>query len=382
VNPITLTANSATPVAPFVDWLSLFQTIPEGTKIPVVGGGRNIRSDMDMTELESESVRFLRHEGSHDTAVFVRSDGHSMAQWGNPGRYGRPDNLFSLDWPDTLAAAGKINAMRGLPEFTAGDHFVRPVKTERDARLGLFDAWTGARVSEIHLTKNYAAGSDGMARQIIHHWRGLRAARLSKGVLGATTIVFGSHAKGGRQVEVYLKADEMLAHVRGEAAKDAMRQSKAYQWARDVGLIRVELKMRRMALRDAGMNYAGGINMGKIIRIFDKHTAFLLDATPERAARVVDNLPAKSRAIAMLWIQGADVAALVSRATFYRHAKVLREYGMDIAEPRGRNDEAERELQRHLDNLPDYRLRELNAPEWYDAASEWGGHGYAERIAA
>lgn len=282
-------------VLPFVDWASLFQSWGDGDSLPVVGDGRVLRSDLDLETLHSDSVRFLRHEGSHSTAVFLRSDGRNVSQWGNVGRYGRPDNVFNLSWAETFERAGQLNQQLNLPAFTVGEQFERPVKTLRDARLGLFYAWTGARVSELHLTANYSTGSDSLAREAIRHFTSQRAARLSKSRLGATTVVFGNHAKGGRQVEVYTKADEMLAHAKGEKAKEAMRQSMTYQWARDVGLVRVELKMRRMALRDAAMNYAGGITMEKIVSIFAKHTDFLIDAAPERTVRLVDSMPRKLR---------------------------------------------------------------------------------------
>lgn len=366
-------------IVPFIDWCSLFQSW-NSEDLPIVGAGRVLRSDMDMETLESDSVRFLRHEGSHSTSVFVRSDGHNVSQWGNVGRYGRPDNVFNLDWRDTFDRAGFINQHYGLLPFTMGEHFVRPVHTERDARLGLFDAWTGARVSELHLTANFSTGSDAMAREALRHYGTQRAARLSKSRLGATTVVFGSHAKGGRQIEVYTKADEMLAHAKGDKAKQAMKDNPLYQWARDTGLVRIELKLRRMALRDAGMNYAGGVTMPKIISLFQKHTEFLLDVASERTIRLVENMPRKLRVYALSWIRGDDVASMLSRAQFYRVAKGLRECGIDISEPRARTDDAERTLQSMFDSLPAFKLTPLRQPEWYDAAEEWGGE--AMRIAA
>lgn len=123
--------------APFIDWLSVFQSHGDGDQLPVVGAGRSIRSDMAMVELQSESVQFLRHEGSHSTAVFVRSDGRNVSLWGNVGRYGRSDNVWNLDFPETFQRAGDIVSSYGLPAFTTGTHFVRSVKTKRDARLGL-----------------------------------------------------------------------------------------------------------------------------------------------------------------------------------------------------------------------------------------------------
>lgn len=358
------------PAPVFVDWIDIFQTWPDAVTMPVVGDGYRLKTDIDVDQLRTSAISSLRHEGSYSTSVSLRSDGHYVHVKGNVGRLGRRDNVFNLDWPQTFDACGDLSESYGCPRFSLGEHYLRPVRTERDARLGLFDAWTGARLSELHLTRNYSAGSDGMANQALRHFFSQRAARLSKSRLGATTVVFGSHAKGGRQVQVYLKADEMLAHAKGEKAKEAVRNSQLYQWARDVGLLRVECKLRRMALRDAGLNYAGGITMQKIVSLFERHTQFLSDASPERICRLADQLPRKLRLVALAWLRGDDLATTLSRSSFYRYARSLREYGMDITEPRGISDNAELQLQQQLDRLPDFKLVPLREPEWYSAIDE------------
>jgi II/X family phage/plasmid replication protein len=40
------------------------------------------------------------------------------------------------------------------------------------------------------------------------------------------------------------------------------------------------------------------------------------------------------RATLAAWLGGQDLKAVLSRATLFRHAKVLREYGVDILETR------------------------------------------------
>lgn len=360
---------SSAPV--FVDWINIFQTHPDGVAMPQVGSSLHLKADLACEDLKSSSIATLRHEGSHSTSVGLRSDGHYVHLVGNVGRLGRPDNVWNLDFAETFIRCGDIADHYGCPRFTVGEHYTRPVKTERDARLRLFDAWTGARLSELHLTRNYGAGSDGMARDAMRYFLTQRAARLSKSRLGASTVVFGSHAKGGRQVQVYLKADEMLAHAKGDKAKKAVQASQLYQFARDTGLVRVECKLRRMALRDYGMNYAGGVTMGKIISIFEKHTEFLHEASPERICRLADQLPRKLRLVALAWLRGDDLHSMLSRATFYRYSRALRDYGMDISEPRGVCDNAELKLQSLLDALPRFSLAPLRAPEWYDASEEW-----------
>lgn len=107
--------------------------------------------------------------------------------------------------------------------------------------------------------------------------------------------------------------------------------------------------------------------MAKIISLFEAETAFLLNADPGRVNRVVSDMPPKVRAAALLWIQGQDLRALYPRATYFRHCKTLRDYGIDASEPRrtdGRPN-AEDALERLLESYKTFSLRPLAAPEWY-----------------
>lgn len=74
--------------------------------------------------------------------------------------------------------------------------------------------------------------------------------------------------------------------------------------------------------------------MSKLIRLFDTEVKPLLSRVREDVTRIeVDHLPASVRVTAAAFLRGENVRALMSRATFFRHAKTLRDYGLDIAEP-------------------------------------------------
>lgn len=108
--------------------------------------------------------------------------------------------------------------------------------------------------------------------------------------------------------------------------------------------------------------------MAKIISIFERETSFLFDANPDRAVRLVSDMPTKYRLAALAWMRGDDLRQLMSRATYFRVVKALRDYGIDASERRaGANAEsqAEKDLQAMLDALPRFSLRPLVVPEWY-----------------
>jgi len=348
----------------FVDWVDLFQRV--GTDcLPEVGAGRKFKSDMEITESQAESVIPIRFEGSHSSSLQLWSDGTSMACRGNVGRFARPDNVWNLDWDDTLAKTNQIMASNGLPAFTEGEHYLKDTVSARDLERGLLEGWTGATCSVLHATKNFYTGSHENARQLFRYVGGLRAARISKSRLGETTLVWGS-GKSIKQVELYLKGPELLAHAKGDAAKEACRKSDLYQYCMDVGLVRIECKWKRGFLRDHGMNFVGGINMGKITALYNRETAFLLDVQPDRVAHLVETMPKKLRLYALSWLDGRDVIGMLSRAQGYRVAKALRDYGIDITETRGAVADTEAKLQDLLSALPSASLRVLHQPEWYE----------------
>ena len=108
--------------------------------------------------------------------------------------------------------------------------------------------------------------------------------------------------------------------------------------------------------------------MAKIISIFERETAFLFDAKPERAVRLVSELPTKLRLAALAWMRGDDLRQLMSRATYFRVVKGLRDYGIDASERRSgasAESQVEKDLQAMLDALPTFAMHPLAVPEWY-----------------
>lgn len=372
----------------FLDWVYMAQQRPSGApEWPLIHDGFNLKTRKEFMEGEIDgtnlvfferpedfrySMKSLPVRGSHSTQVITRCDGTEMLISGNVGRYNRPDNIWNYQLDDTVAIANQIMQAQGLPVFTPGEMFMKPTMSERDRENGVPPwAYTGAVFREMHVTRNYATGGDAIAKEYMRFIQGQRSARISKGVFGHESVVFGELARRGKPLHkaivCYRKGPEMLAHAKGKENKERILKSPEYQLAMDTGLVRVECKWGSHYLRDRGLRYLGGITMAKIISLFERETAFLLDAEPDRAARVVADMPPKLRSAALHWIRGDDLRQLFSRATFFRHVKALRDYGIDASEPRnisGRPN-GEEALQRMLDALPAFNLREMAAPEWY-----------------
>ena len=369
----------------FIDWLNIAQR-HFGQDLPIVGDGVSMKGE-SFEEFDVDGEKFIclrpgdnfrysvpskQARGSHDTSMRLRSDGSTVTLSGNPGRFNRPDNVFNYGIDETVVKASEIVQAHGLPPFSSGECFTKISLSERDKDLGLWSEWTGAIIREMHVTQNYTAGNEAMAKEYMTYAAGLRAARISKGVYGDETIIFGSLAKKGKPLHkalvAYRKAAEMLAHAKGEEAKKAVKASMEYQYAQDVGLVRIEGKWGAHFLRDNSLRFLGEANMAKIISIFSRETAFLFNANPDRAVRLVSDMPTKYRLPALAWMRGDDLRQLLARRTFFRVVKGLRDYGIDISEPRTgamAESQAEKDLQGMLDALPQFHLRPLHVPEWY-----------------
>lgn len=346
-----------------------FAETREGNNVYYLLGG-------DSQDPKNVGLGFKRgfHEGSHSTKVGLKSDGRIVHMSGNVGRCDRTNNLWNYDLADTLYLANRIirNKQERLFEFTRGDQYLRDSISETDKRKGVSPwFWSGAVCNEIHVTRNYYAGGDGLAIESMRDMRGRRMARVAKAAYGDETINFGMPTRKGQRlhkaVVVYRKGPEMLAHAKGEDQKRIIKASEEYKLAMDLGIIRIECKFGAHYLRENNQRYLGDLDMGKLIALYDRETAALLLARADSTARLIEDMPQKLKMTALSWIDGRDPRAYMCKTTFKTHRKALLGYGLDISEPRCVNGRpnAEDALQRLLDALPQHSLQPMTAPDWY-----------------
>lgn len=380
----------------FIDGIVLSQRFPTDS-VKTIAGLRTIAYrepgdiSFDGSMVEEQDVLPIRLrsawiQGSHSTKVQVSSDGTLVQLKGNPGRFGRSDNVFNLGWEETLEASNSILRSQGLPAFVCGEQAASPrVFTQLDGEIAsraefahylcipepgtpeyavarkfchegdLTPGHEGARVWSIHVTRNFVAGSEANAIGVLNWLDGQSVARVKKKRFGKSTVVWGSLKYC--QVEAYLKADEMMDHCRGEIEREIMRQNPVYQWCRENGVVRVEVKAAKDCLRDLGLTWAGDWTMEKVIKLFEARTEVLHRVKADIEEFDPATLPSKVALTASAWLRGEDVKRFMNLRTFQRHAKLLRDYGIDIAEPR------------NVASMPirvkTIELKAAPAPHWY-----------------
>lgn len=380
VHSLPVKTSPVEPCSTFIDGLIMSQRFRKDS-CKVVTGLRSIafRQPGDIgfdgqevvdQDVMPEKFRAAWIHGSHNTKVPTQSDGTLVQIKGNPGRFNRSDNVFNLGWDDTFAACNRILNSRGLPSFEIGEpaastQLIRGIDggfASRPEFAGyLVDhnddlpCYQGARVWSAHVTRNFIAGSDSDAVAVLNWLDSQSVARVKKKRFGKSTVTWGS--LNYCQVEAYLKADEMLDHCRGDIERQAMLANPVYQWARENGLVRVEVKAAKDYLRDVGLTWAGEWNMSRVIKLFDDRTEILHRVKTDIEEFDPASLPSGVACTAAAWLRGENVQRIMKRSTFFRHAKTLREYGIDIAETRN--------VQSMPVRVKTIELQAAAAPDWY-----------------
>lgn len=158
-----------------------------------------------------------------------------------------------------------------------------------------------------------------------------------------------------RMLKAYVKATEMVSHGADKAAQ-------GFTWARDNGVVRVEVELKRRLLQEAGLDQLHNVTDEKLEALFVEHTDILRRVDRSDEPDILAALPAATRIYAAAWMAGHDLRQSVSRRTLFRHAKVCREYGIDLMAPR------------NVKQFP-VRVRVIDlqpalVPEWYDLVSD------------
>lgn len=314
---------------------------------------------------ESQSAAWLH--GSHETRIQIKSDGCTLLLAGNPGRFGQPDNIWNLDLDATIAKANSIAEAQGFPPnaFHGGQRYDYSGNgIDSGLRVGRADEasenkFDGSRVWNIHLTQNYLTGSPENLRHTTNWLATQSMRRVTMKRRGTSTLEFG--AIGYCQTQMYDKAAELLAHCKNKDERERMMETEAWQYAHKNGLLRVEVKCAKDFLVHKGLTYLGAWDMGKVIEIFKERTELLERLEVEVDELDIQRLPKAVRMDAAAWLAGVDLRTVMPQSTFYRKAKILGEYGLDVFQKR--DLAVVRPIMKQIEITP------AAMPDWYRKAA-------------
>ena len=300
----------------FIDWITIKQS--HELPLPVITDGciQSINAD---GVLQFQTHRAKRIEGSYDTSMSIRCDGHTVIFSGNISRFGEPDNVFGLDLQTAIRKLNLVIEKLGIPPFTAGQRMII-AKTVYGERTGAI-AWTGATISRLDCTQNYITGSHENAKAYLEYLSTQQgSARTQVGTHGDGETVDWN--RGSRRVyqKVYIKATELIKHK---------NETPMMHFCQDNGLIRNEVTYKATQLQTMSCYYLGGFDMKQLELDLSQRQSILTRATAD--VDDLDTLPNHFRRTARDYLAGDDVRTNLSLATFKRHRKAILPYGIDIS---------------------------------------------------
>ncbi|MBT9540270.1 MAG: hypothetical protein IV098_10410 [Thiobacillus sp.] len=151
-------------------------------------------------------------------------------------------------------------------------------------------------------------------------------------------------------LKAYVKHLEMVKH--GSAKDDDL-----VIWLQKQGVVRVELELKKRLLSELGLNDLANLTDEKLAEIYEQQIEPFKRADRSCDDDILEALPRRSRALAAAWLAGHDVRDLIGKTQLYVHAKVLRECGIDILQPRN--------VERFPVKVRFIDLQPLAVPEWY-----------------
>lgn len=116
--------------------------------------------------------------------------------------------------------------------------------------------------------------------------------------------------------------------------------------------------MKRRYLNDLLLTDIDCITDERLAALHAEEFAFLTKFDSSDEPDILMQIPARSRAYAAAWLAGQDLSAMCSRATLYRHGRILQRYGLDVFTPRN--------LAHFPTKVRVIDLQPVAAPDWYE----------------
>lgn len=317
--------------------------------------------------------------GSYRTSLRVSCDGRLVRVSGNPSKFCRLDNLFGYQrLDDAVAVFNCLLAHFGLPPFTKATFcHQRQLLSESQRNMTVTD---GARVSMVHLTRNWCLGD---AQSVLPFIRGMSGYSMAApgaqrcngrnlGFLypnGRTATWMG----GSRRlfVKLYDKAFEMQEHWPSFelTAEEEGYLRQLQQFLHDLGCVREEYEFFQMTLRDNGCDVYGLFDDADLNELFLAKSLMMnrTEVSTMNWEDVSDKLielgyPVRTarrlQMIANNYYHGVDMASLFnSKSARNKAAAILAEIGIDIKTPC--------DVTRLMPRVQVINVQPLAIPDWY-----------------
>jgi len=264
-----------------------------------------------------------RVAGACGATLSVRRRGSTLSVAGSYPRFVQGHNVWSGD--------NLVGLCSEVFERVAGVLGVDVYESDRHA-------WGAGQVhlERVDVVRLYDLGSHERVQQwlqvagAVAHTR-YQAVDMTRSTHGATVYV----GKRSRRIghKYYGKGGELRANP---LPRMLHRRADIEGYA--AGLLRVEVVLRRRALKDRGLVRAAAWEDPMVARrILDERVSLVeMEDRMQLSDDLLAQLPIKLVPVYDSWYAGRNVRELYSRPTFYRYRRTLLDYGIDIAAARPR----------------------------------------------
>lgn len=297
-----------------IDWVTMKISCDH---VGIISNGSVVKVSKD-NEIEWTSLSWLPVTGSHDSNIVIRSLSDSQLEIsGNPAKWLQGHNLFGTNDLNALCWLffSKLTSIKELC-LTPSVEQIRLIKD------GLFT------VSRVDINESWLlADKFEVLAWIRSAEQKIRLKHRGTGQFKGSTLYWG---KGSKRwfLKCYSKGEEISS--KNSNFPDAFRTPDMLSYADRA--LRLELTMKSNALREALLHIPANWN-AETARMLLLNSLKGLEMSNNFSLTndVLATLPPRVRLAYAAWYNGDDLRQILSRPTFYRYRKQLKEYDIDIS---------------------------------------------------
>lgn len=297
-----------------IDWLTI--RVPCKHDYPL-NGGNVIKFDRNGDIQWCTSV-WREASGSYDTNIHLKSfDPDTIEISGNPVKWLQGHNLFGTNDLLLLVTVffNKLINIDDLPlNPTVEDHLKISKGEFTITRIDINETWHLSNIEQVSQWIHLASDT-------------MRLKHRGTGIFSGTTLYYGKNSRRW-SLKIYSKGLEIQR--RGRKLPHNLECDNMLQYANKS--LRIELTIRSMQLKELRLDRGTTWLNFDIYVLYSQFLSNLEMAENHTlSSNIVCTLPRNLRLVYVAWLNGEDIRAMYSKATFYRHRRSLLDHGIDIA---------------------------------------------------
>lgn len=301
-----------------IDWVTavlpcLHEPVDSGRVLSVAPDG----------SVEWESVKFSRVTGSFESSISVRSqgsDGNGKATHlyvdGNPSKWLQGHNIVGSDDLNGLMIAfyARMLSLLSIPHH---------LDSYRQVLSGQYE------LKRVDVNYMFELPTLIDVRSWLHAAEFKAKTRHGRPATAKGTLYFGKNSRRW-SIKAYSKYDEVNCGKKAHSVPEEIKKTGLVEWSKNK--LRLELTLRALQLTDINLNFAKNWSTETAYTVFKEYMGRIeMSGNTLLTDTQVINLPSALRMTYICWKQGIRVTDMISRATYFRHRKALKEFGIDIA---------------------------------------------------